>query len=57
MRLIPLYRVHKENHNSMYFFTRTQAIEFAKAKDAEVDITYWYNHDKALAKVEQNGVW
>ena len=57
MRLFPLYRVHKENHNDMFFFTRTQAEEFAHAKDAEVDTFYFYDHEKALVKVEQNGVW
>ena len=55
--LIPLYRVHKEYHNSIYFFTRAQAEEFALAKDAEWDICYFFSHDDAIKKVENNSKW
>ena len=55
--MTPLYRVHKEYHNDMYFFTRAQAEEFAKAKNAEWDICYFFSHNDALAKVERNGRW
>ena len=52
MKLIPVYRVHKENHNPQFFFTRSCAEDMAKAKDAEVDIYYRYNHDQARELVE-----
>ena len=55
--LYPIYRVHKEYHNSQYFFTRTAAEEFAKEKDAEWNICYVYDHAQAVRKVENNPEW
>lgn len=60
MKLTPLYRVTYENHKPQYFFLREIAEDFRKAKLGElgtVDITYWYDHSRAVAKVEQNGEW
>ena len=60
MKLVPLYRVTYENHKPQYFFSREVAEEFRKAKLGDfglVDITYWYGHAQATAKVEQNGGW
>ena len=53
MKLIPIYRVHKDNHNSQYFFTRSCAEDMALAKDAEVDICYRYNHEQAQELIER----
>ena len=52
-----VYRVHKDYHNTMYFFTRSQAEEFAKAKNAEWDIIYKPTHKNVVELVERNGEW
>ena len=53
MKLIPIYRVHKENHNPQYFFTRSCAEDFAKEMDATMDICYRYDISKAREFVEK----
>ena len=53
MKLTPIYRVHKENHNPQYFFTRSCAEDMALAKDASVDICYRYDISKAREFVER----
>ena len=57
MKLLPLYRVHKENHNSQYFYNRKLAEEFAREHNAEWDIVYTRNRITALEKINQNGEW
>ena len=60
MKFTPLYRVTYENYTPQYFFSREVAEEFRKAKLGDfgkVDITYWYDHSRAVDKVEQTKGW
>ena len=60
MKFTPLYRVTYENYTPQYFFSREIAEDFRKAKLGDlglVDITYWYDHSRAVDKVEQNRGW
>ena len=57
MKLIPIYRVSKENHNPQYFFTRSLAEEFAEEMNATADILYFYNEEKMLKTYNSMKEW
>ena len=57
MKLIPLYRVSKENHNPQYFFDRKLAHEFAEEMNATADILYFYNEEKRIATYNSMQKW
>ena len=57
MKLIPLYRVSKENHNPQYFFTKSLAEEFAEEMEAPADILYFYNEEQMLKTYNSMQKW
>ena len=53
MKMTPIYRVHKANHNPQFFLTRAAATDYAERKGAEVDIYYRRNIKEAQMLVER----
>lgn len=57
MKFSALYRVSKDFCNPQYFFERNLAEQFAKENEATVDILYFYDEAKRIAKYHSMKPW